>query len=125
MSRRMAVRPLLAVSALALLALAGCTADPLNVVILNARAPGDKCDFSDATKFVARGSLDFNIDGEALGAGYFQAFSWENQMQPHPIQVNGSTVDPGGGNDFIGDTIVRIGENPPGASFDFNSIQQV
>jgi hypothetical protein len=102
----MAVRPLLAVSALALLALAGCTADPLNVVILNARAPGDKCDFSDATKFVARGTLDFRPGGGAVASGYFQAFSWENQMQPNEIQVSGSTVDPGGGNDFIGDTIV-------------------
>jgi len=102
----MAVRPLLAVSALALLTLAGCTADPLNVIILNARAPGDKCDFKDATLFVARGSLDFRAGGGALGAGYFQAFSWENQMQPTEIQVNGATVDPGGGNDFIGDTMV-------------------
>lgn len=106
MIRRVAVRPLLAVSAVALLALAGCTADPLNVIILNARAPGDKCDFSDATKFVARGTLDFRAGGAATAAGYFQAFSWENQMQPAPISVNGSTVDPGGGNDFIGDTMV-------------------
>jgi len=109
MIRRMAVRPLLAVSALALLALAGCTADPLNVIILNARAPGSKCDFKDATLFVARGSLDFRpVPAPYVGAsaGYFQAFSWENQMQPNPITVNGSTVDPGGGNDFIGDTMV-------------------
>jgi hypothetical protein len=102
----MAVRPLLAMSAVALLTLAGCTADPLNVIILNARAPGDKCDFKDATLFVSRGTLDFRAGGGALANGYFQDFSWENQMQPQPITVNGSTVDPGGGNDFIGDTMV-------------------
>ena len=106
MIRRMAVRPLLAVSAAAVLLLAGCSADPLNVIILNARAPGDKCDFKDPTLFVSRGTLDFRPGGGATGAGYFQAFSWENQMQPTEITVNGSTVDPGGGNDFIGDTMV-------------------
>jgi hypothetical protein len=107
----MAVRPLLAVSALALLLLAGCSADPLNVVVLNARAPGDKCDFKDATLYVERGTVDFTVWQDASGnfgqaRSYFQAFSWENQMQPTEIQVNGATVDPGGGNDFIGDTIV-------------------
>jgi hypothetical protein len=102
----MAVRPLRVVSALALLTLAGCSADPLNVIILNARAPGSKCDFSDATLFVARGTLDFRAGGGATSYGYFQAFSWENQMQPTTISVNGSTIDPGGGNDFIGDTMV-------------------
>lgn len=96
--------------ALALL-LAQCTADPLNVVILNARAPGDKCDFTDPTLFVERGSLDFTpwvSTGGAAGQSvyYGQAFSWENQMLPLPITVNGQIVDPGGGNDFIGDTIV-------------------
>lgn len=106
MSRRLAVPPLLAVATGAVLLLGGCSADPLSVVILNARAPGDKCDFSDATLFVARGSLDFRPGGDALSSGYFQAFSWENQMQPNPISVNGDTVDPGGGNDFIGDSIV-------------------
>lgn len=106
MSRRLAVPPLLAVATGAALLLTGCSADPLSVVILNARAPGDKCDFKDATLFVARGSLDFRPGGSALGVGYFQAFSWENQMQPNPISVNGQVVDPGGGNDFIGDSIV-------------------
>ena len=106
MSRRLAVPPLLAVATGAVLLLAGCSADPLSVVILNARAPGDKCDFKDATLFVMRGSLDFRPGSSALSSGYFQAFSWENQMQPNPISVNGEVVDPGGGNDFIGDTIV-------------------
>ena len=111
MSRRMAVRPLLAVSAAALLGLAGCSADPLNVVILNARAPGKQCDFSDPTLYVEGGSVDFTLWQDGNGnvgqaTGYFQAFSWENQMQPAQVAVNGSTVDPGGGNDFIGDSIV-------------------
>jgi len=106
MSRRLAVPPLLAAATGALLLLAGCSADPLNVVILNARAPGEKCDFLDSTLFVARGTLDFRPGGDALFFGYFQAFSWENQMQPPVINVSGDKVDPGGGNDFIGDTIV-------------------
>jgi len=106
MSRRLAVPPLLAVATGAALLLTGCTADPLSVVILNARAPGDKCDFKDPTLYVIRGSLDFRPGGSALAAGYFQAFSWSNQMQANPISVNGEVVDPGGGNDFIGDTIV-------------------
>jgi hypothetical protein len=94
-----------------MLVLTGCSADPLNVIILNARAPGDKCDFKDATLFTERGTVDFTIFQDASGnigqtTSYFQAFSWENQMQPNPTSVNGETVDPGGGNDFIGDTIV-------------------
>ncbi len=93
------------------LLLAQCTADPLNVVILNARAPGDKCDFTDSTLFVERGSLDFTPWVNSAGAVgqsvyYGQSFSWANQMLPLPITVNGQVVDPGGGNDFIGDTIV-------------------
>ena len=86
----------------AALLLAGCSADPLNVIILNARAPGDKCKFDDATIYVERGSQDFR-NGYTY---FFQAFSWENQMLPAPISVNGQVVDPGAGNDFIGDTIV-------------------
>ena len=106
MSRRLAVPPLLAVATGAVLLLTGCSADPLSVVILNARAPGTACDFKDASLFVARGSLDFRPGSVALTSGYFQAFSWENQMQPSPLSVNGQLVDPGGGNDFIGDSIV-------------------
>ena len=96
---------------LAALLLASCSADPLNVIITNARAPGDKCDFADATLFVEGGSLDFRpwVDesgsaGQSISFG--QAFSWENQMLPLPITVNGQIVDPGGGNDFIADTAV-------------------
>ena len=33
------------------LLLAGCSADPLNIIVLNARAPGDKCDFEDASLY--------------------------------------------------------------------------
>ncbi|MGZ6164105.1 MAG: hypothetical protein ACXWLS_12285 [Myxococcaceae bacterium] len=98
-------------SLLAAVLLASCSADPLNVIVLNARAPTDKCDFSDATLFVEGGSLDFRpwVDesGNVGQSTYFgQAFSWENQMLPAPITVNGQVVDPGGGNDFVADTIV-------------------
>ena len=109
MSRKSVRLPLAALGTAALL-LAGCSADPLNIVILNARAPGDKCDYSDATLFVEGGSLDFRPwdTGTNTGASTFygQAFSWENQLLPSPITVNGQIVDPGGGSDFIADTIV-------------------
>ncbi|MGZ6139738.1 MAG: hypothetical protein ACXWLA_03645, partial [Myxococcaceae bacterium] len=67
---------------LAVLLLASCSADPLNVIVLNARAPTDKCDFSDATLFVEGGSLDFRPwvdEGGNTGQSvyYGQAFSWE------------------------------------------------
>jgi hypothetical protein len=95
----------------AALLLAGCSADPLNVVILNARAPGDKCDFADATLYVEGGSVDFSPWTDANGntgqtTFFGQVFSWENQMLPAPISVNGQVVDPGGGNDFIVDSVV-------------------
>lgn len=106
MRRRLAVPHLVAVVTGAALLLAGCGADPLNVLILNARAPGDKCDFKDATLFVYRGTLDFRPGGGALSSGYFQAFSWESQLQPTPITVNGQVVDPGGANEFIADHII-------------------
>jgi hypothetical protein len=111
MSRRSGRLPLAALGTAAALLLAGCSADPLNIVILNARAPGDKCDYSDGTLFVEGGSLDFRPWTDAAGnsgvsAYYGQAFSWENQMLPSPITVNGQIVDPGGGSDFIADSIV-------------------
>jgi len=102
MSRRTSRLPGGALGMAAALVLAGCSADPLNVIILNARAPGDKCDFSDPTLYVEGGSQDFRNGYTS----FFQAFSWENQMLPLPISVNGQVVDPGAGNDFIGDTIV-------------------
>ena len=111
MIRRLAIPPLLAVATGAVLLLSGCSADPLNIIILNARAPGDKCDFKDATLYVEGGAVDFTPWQDVNGnfgqtTSYFQAFSWENQLQPNPISVNGQVTDPGGGNDFIGDTIV-------------------
>ena len=104
-------RPLAALGPLLVLLLAGCSADPLNVLILNARASGDKCDFSDVTLYTEGGSLDFRPWVDSNGnpgqtVSYFQVFSWENQMLPSPITVNGQVVDPGGGNDFVGDSIV-------------------
>ena len=111
MSRGNRVLPIVAIGTAAVLLLGGCSADPLNIIILNARAPGDKCDFSDASLYTMGGSLDFRqwVDlnnNNGITAYYFQQFSWENQLQPNPISVNGQVTDPGGGNDFIADTIV-------------------
>ena len=107
-SRRL---PLAALRLATTLILAGCSADPLNVVLLNARFAGDKCDFADATLFTEGGSLDFRPWQDAAGntgqsVSYHQDFSWENQMTPLPITVNGQVVDPGGGSDFIADSVV-------------------
>ena len=111
MSRRPRRLPLAGLGSVLAMLLAGCSADPLNVIVLNARAPGDKCDFSDATLYQSRGSLDFRPWADASGnvgqsTAYYQVFSWENQMTPLPITVNGQVVDPGAGSDFIGDSVV-------------------
>lgn len=95
-------------------ALAACSADPQNIVILAARAPGDKCDFSDNTKYVEGGSVDFRpyLIGTPPNtvivstASYGQVFAWENNLQPLELNVNGQIIDPGNGNDFIADSVV-------------------
>lgn len=105
--------PLVPLAVLGLL-LAGCGADPLNIVVLSARAPGDKCLFDDDSLYVERGSLDFRSYTISAGvnppttnsATYGQIFSWENNLQPVILQVNSQTVDPGNGNNFIADSIV-------------------
>lgn len=105
--------PLLSLALLGLL-LAACSANPLSVVVLSARAPGDKCDFSDNTKYVQGGSVDFRpyVIGTAPNqvivstGSYGQIFAWENNLQPILLQVNGQTVDNGTGNDFIADSVV-------------------
>ena len=92
------------------LLLAGCSADPLNILVLSARAPGDKCTFDDDTLYVSRGSLDLTPyvvgTGQAVSNRYYQVFSWQNNLQPNPISVGGQIVDPGAGNDFIADSVV-------------------
>jgi hypothetical protein len=94
------------------LALAACSSDPLGVVVLSARAPGDKCDYSDDTLYVSGGSVDFRpyktgpFGGIAQTTNFFQIFSWENNLQKIPLTVNGQVVDTGSGNDFIADTAV-------------------
>jgi hypothetical protein len=104
-------KPLLPFALLSLL-LAACSADPLNIVVLGARAPGDKCDFSDNTKYVEGGSVDFRpyVDpstGAIVSTGsYGQIFGWENNLQRVPLSVNGDVVDNGSGNDFIADSVV-------------------
>lgn len=92
------------------LLLAACSADPLNVVVLNARAPGEKCEFDDNTKYVEGGSVDFRpyvINGVTTFTGFYgQIFAWENNMQKVETTVNGQPVDNGNGNDFIADSVV-------------------
>ena len=90
-----------------------CSAEPLNIVILSARAPGTSCDFSDDTKYVSRGSLDLAQYSFLPDAGspevsdrFYQVFSWENNLQSIPLSVGGQVVDPGSGNEFIADTAV-------------------
>jgi hypothetical protein len=93
------------------LALLGCSADPLSVVISTARAPGTQCDFGDDSKYVSGGSLDMRpfqfgtppTSGQS--SSFYQVFSWENNLVPIPISVNGQVVDPGAGNNFVADTL--------------------
>jgi len=100
-----------ALGLLAVVVLSACSADDLNIVVLSARAPGSSCDFSDDTKYVARGSLDlapYSISGgtPVVTDQYYQVFSWQNNLTSNPISVNGQVVDPGTGNSFIADTVV-------------------
>ena len=90
------------------LALLGCSADQLSVVITTARAPGDKCDFTDDTTYVSRGSVDMRPydvgSGPVQSSSFYQVFSWENNLSVIPLVVNGQTIDPGAGNNFVADT---------------------
>jgi len=105
MSPRRSARTGGALALLAAALLSACGADPLSIVVLNARAPGDKCDFTDDTKYVSRGSLDFRPYGTGqVSSRYYQVFSWQNNLTSVPITVNGQVVDPGTGNDFIADS---------------------
>jgi hypothetical protein len=101
--------PLLPLALLGLL-LAACTADPLNVVVLSARAPGEKCQFDDNTKYVEDGSIDFRPyavgGGVAYTGSYGQVFGWENNLQKVETTVNGQPVDNGTGNNFVADSVV-------------------
>lgn len=106
MSRRLLPTALLATGMV--IALAGCSTDQLDVVVLTARAPGDKCDFSDDTKYVSSGLVDFapytTLSGATAFTGSFsQVFSWENNMLSTPLIVNGQVVDQSSGNDFVAD----------------------
>jgi len=100
-------RPLIAT---AMLLLAACSADPLNILVLSARAPGDQCEFDDDTVYVSRGSLDLTpfVVGTStfVQNRYYQVFGWQNNLQPAPISVGGQVIDPGTGNSFIADSIV-------------------
>ena len=111
MNKRFATLTLVSVVGV-VLALAACSSDQLGVVVLSARAPGDKCDYSDDTVYVSGGSVDFRpyktgpLGGTAQTTNFFQIFSWANNLQKIPLSVNGQVVDTGSGNDFITDTAV-------------------
>jgi hypothetical protein len=109
MSSRSAPRVVLGL--LAAMLVSACSADDLNIIVLSARAPGSACDFKDDTLYVSRGSLDltqYNIDATTTTVSnqYYQVFSWQNNLSSVPLIVNGQTVDPGSGNNFIADTAV-------------------
>ena len=109
--------PGVALGLLAAALLSACSADDLNIVVLSARAPGDNCEFKDDTLYSSRGSLDlrpyFAVDPAAVPGTlpvvsdqYYQVFSWQNNLGSVPLVVNGQTLDPGTGNDFIADSAV-------------------
>jgi hypothetical protein len=106
MKRCIPLLPLMLLGAL----LAGCSADPTQIVVLSARAPGDKCDFSDDSKYVSSGSLDLRPYVQngvtVVTAGYFQIFSWENNNVSTETSVNGQVIDTGAGNNFIADSVI-------------------
>jgi hypothetical protein len=101
-----------ALGLVAALLLSACSADDLNIIVLSARAPGDKCAFDDDTLYVSRGSLDFTPYTLSSGGPptvttrYYQVFSWESSLVSVPTSVNGQVVDPGAGNTFIADSAV-------------------
>jgi hypothetical protein len=84
------------------LLIAGCSADQQSVVVLSARAPGDKCEFDDDTVYVSS-------QGESTCAPTTSArrsrsrpphllpgaFSWQNNMASVPLVVGGQVADPG------------------------------
>jgi len=81
-----------------------CTAPPdQSIIVTEARAPGDKCDFSDPTKYVEGGAVDL----AALGAfsTYYQVFGWENDLQATGVTVNGQTLTTGTPNTFVATAI--------------------
>jgi hypothetical protein len=90
----------------------GCSADQFDIFVANARAPGDKCDYPDDSKYVEGGSVDFRpwippSGGPAQETAFFsQVFSWQNNLQPTQLVVNGQVVDTGNGSDFVADEAV-------------------
>jgi hypothetical protein len=81
-----------------------CTAPPdQSIIVTVARAPGDKCDFSDPTKYVEGGAVDLG----ALGAfsSYSQIFGWENDLNATGVTVNGQTLTTGTPNTFVSTSV--------------------
>jgi hypothetical protein len=117
MSPRLTRGQLAALGLLSALLLSACKADDLNIVVLNARAPGSTCEFSDDAKYAARGSLDltpyYEVDpatnpgvSPTVSRRYYQVFSWENNLTAIPLSVGGQVLDDGSGNNFIADSVV-------------------
>ncbi len=88
----------------ALVLVSACTAPPdQSIIVTVARAPGDKCDFSDPTKYVEGGAIDL----AALGSfsSYYQVFGWENDLENIAVSVNGQQITSDTPNTFVASSI--------------------
>jgi|GEM_PF-522628 len=82
------------------LLLGACTAPPdQSIIVTTARAPGEKCDFSDPTKYVEGGSIDLAAFGGA--SSYYQIFGWGNDLQNIGVTVNGQQITTETPNTFV------------------------
>lgn len=96
------VRPFLL--SLSALLLGSCTAPPdQSIIVTEARAPGQACDFSDPTKYVEGGAIDLAAFGE--NSTYIQIFGWENDLQNISVSVNGQQITSETTNTFIATSI--------------------
>jgi hypothetical protein len=87
----------------ALLLGSACSAPPdQSIIVSAARAPGQACDFSDATLYVESGALDLSV--LPLYQSYYQVFSWENDLENISVTVN-SQITSETPNTFIATTI--------------------
>jgi hypothetical protein len=63
-----------------------CTSPPdQSIIVTTARAPGDICDFSNATLYVEGGALD--VDVYPAFQSYYQVFGWENDLENISVTV--------------------------------------
>jgi hypothetical protein len=63
-----------------------CTSPPdQSIIVSAARAPGNICDFSNATLYVESAAVDLAAYGSA--SSYFQVFGWENDLENISVTV--------------------------------------